>query len=72
MQSDLKENHHPCINRLTASVEGNLSGRDIMSWGHRTVVEMRGDEFIKGELVGCMAMEDEVEKKHWSDVKACD
>lgn len=42
-----------------------------MSWGHRTTVEMRGDDFIKGELVGCMAMEDEVEKKRWSDVEVC-
>lgn len=43
-----------------------------MSWGRRTAVEMRGDEFIKGELVGCKMIEDEVEKKRWSDVKACD
>lgn len=44
-----------------------------MSWGRRTAVEMRGDEFIKGELVGCMAVEDEViENKCLSDVKACD
>lgn len=42
-----------------------------MSWGRHTAVEMGGDEFIKGELVGCMAIEDEVENKCWSDVKVC-
>lgn len=35
------------------------------------MVVMRGDGFIKGKLVGCMAIEDEVENKHLSDVKVC-
>lgn len=42
-----------------------------VAWRRRAVVVMRGDEFIKGELVEYMAIDDEVENKHLRDVKVC-